>query len=70
MRQRAESSVVESEREIERLEDELEELALEMQEEIDHIAGDSEAKAEQIEEMPVRAKQADVVVLEVCLIWQ
>jgi hypothetical protein len=69
MRQRAEASVVESEREIERLEDQLEDLAEEMRDEIDHIAAESLATAEAVEEVAVRPKQADVVVTTIALYW-
>jgi hypothetical protein len=70
MSQRAASSVVESEREIERIENELEDLADEMQDEIDRIAVASEEDAEQIEELAVRPKRADVEVLDLFLIWR
>jgi hypothetical protein len=69
MRQRAAGSVIESEREIERIEAELEELAGELQEEIDNIAAASEIKAAEIEQIAVRPKRADVVVRELTLVW-
>jgi len=69
MRQSAESSVVESEREIERLEAELESLADELQDEIDRIAAESEEKAEGIEEKAIKAKKADIAVIDLWLVW-
>jgi hypothetical protein len=69
MRQTAEASVTESENEIERLEIEIEGLAEEMQDEIDAIAVESEEKAEQIEEKAVKAKKADVIVIDLQLVW-
>jgi hypothetical protein len=69
MRQTAEGAVVESENEIERLEAEIDDLAGELQDEIDRIAADSEEKAEEIEERPVKAKKADVNVLDLWLVW-
>jgi len=69
MRQRAEASVVESEREIDRLEDDLEDLADELQDEVDRIADASQAKAEAVDEVAVRAKRADVEVLDVEQVW-
>ena len=69
MRQSAESSVLESENEIERLEAELENLAEELQEEIDRIAADSEEIAEQIEEKAIKAKKADIAVLDIRVVW-
>ena len=69
MRQSAESSVLESENEIERLEAELEDLAEELQEEIDRIAAESEEKAEQIEEKAIKAKKADIAVVDMWLVW-
>ncbi len=69
MRQSAESSVLESENEIERLEAELESLAEELQEEIDRIAAESEEKAERIEEKAIKAKKADIAVLDMWLMW-
>ncbi|MCP4900975.1 MAG: DUF87 domain-containing protein [bacterium] len=70
MRQRAESSVVESEREIDRLEEEIEDLALELQDEVDRIAAESEAKAENIEDVDVRPQRKDVTVLSFELVWE
>lgn len=70
IRQRAEASVVESEREIVRLEEELEDLAVDMQDEIDRIAAESEAKAEQIEVSAVRPQRKDVSVHGCELIWE
>jgi len=69
MRQRAEGSVIESEHEIEALERDLEELAAEMQEEIDAIAEASDRIAEGVEEVGVRAKQADVIPRSIRLYW-
>ena len=69
MRQRAEGSVIESEHEIERIERELEELAAEMQEEIDAIAEASDLMAEQVEDVGVRAKQADIDPSRIRLLW-
>ena len=70
MRQTAESAVLESESEIERLEAEIEDLAEELQDEIDRIAAESEEKAEVIEEKPIKAKKADVAVLDLWLVWE
>jgi hypothetical protein len=69
MRQTAEAAVIESENEIERLEAEIESLADELQDEIDAIAIESEKKAEQIEAKPVKAKKADIEVLDLWLVW-
>jgi hypothetical protein len=69
MRQTAEAAVIESENEIERLEAEIEGLAEELQDEIDAIAVDSEEKAEQIEEKAVKAKKADITVIDLLLVW-
>jgi hypothetical protein len=69
MRQTAEGSVVESEREIDRLQLELEELAEELQEEVDRIAEESMREAEAVEMIPVRPLQRDVEVIEVLLLW-
>jgi hypothetical protein len=69
MRQTAEAAVTESVNEIERLEAEIEGLADEMQDEVDKIALESEAKAEQIEEKAVKAKKADISVLDLKLVW-
>jgi hypothetical protein len=69
MRQTAESAVIESENEIERLDAELENLAEELQEEIDRIAADSEEKAERIEEKAIKAKKADIAVLDIRVVW-
>jgi hypothetical protein len=70
MSQRAAASVVESEREIERIEEELEDLAVEMQDEVDRIALASERKAEMIEEAAIRPKRADVEIRELVLLWR
>ena len=69
MRQTAEAAVIESENEIERLETEIEGLADEVLDEIDRIAAESEEKAEQIEEKAVKAKKADIDVLDLWLVW-
>ncbi len=69
MRQGAQASVTESANEIERLEDEIEDLAIEMEEAIESIAAESEAKARAVEEIPVRPKQADVVIRDMSLVW-
>jgi hypothetical protein len=69
MRQSAEAAVTESENEIQRLEAEIDELATELHDEIDRIAAESEEKAEQIVEKPVKAKKADVHILELRLVW-
>jgi hypothetical protein len=69
MRQTAEAAVVESENEIERLEAEIEALGDELQDEIDRISAESEEKAEQIEEKAVKAKKADITVLDLKLVW-
>lgn len=70
MSQRASASVVESEREIERIQDELEDLADELQDEVDRIALESEEKADLIEEVAVRPKRADVEVRDLVLVWR
>ena len=69
MRQGSQASVVESENEIERLEAEIEDLADDLQEELERMEAASEEKAEQIEEKAVKAKKADVEVLELFLYW-
>jgi chromosome segregation ATPase len=69
MRQRAQGSVEESLGEIDRLEDELAQLADEMQDEIDRIADLSEEKARAIEEVPVRPHRTDVEVDRVLVVW-
>jgi hypothetical protein len=69
MRQTAEAAVTESENEIARLEAEIESLADELQDEIDRIAAESEERAEQIEEKAVKAKRADIEVLDLWLVW-
>jgi hypothetical protein len=69
MRQTAESAVVESENEIERLEAEIGVLAEDLQDEIDRIAAESEEKAERIEEKAIKAKKADIAVLDLWLVW-
>ncbi len=69
MRQTAEASVTESENEIERLEVEIEGLAEELQDEIDAIAAESEEMAEQIEEKAIKAKKADITVIDLKLVW-
>jgi hypothetical protein len=69
MRKTAEGSVTESVREIDRLEDELEELAEELQDEIDRVAEESELKAEKVELVPVRPIQRDIEVSDVWLVW-
>jgi hypothetical protein len=69
MRQTAEGAVTESENEIERLAAEIESLADELQDEVDNIAIESEKKAEQIEEKAVKAKKADIEVLDLWLVW-
>jgi hypothetical protein len=61
--------VVESENEIERLEAEIEILAEDLQDEIDRIAAESEEKAERIEEKAIKAKKADIAVLDLWLVW-
>jgi len=70
MRQRAEAAVEESVSEIQRIENELSQLAVELQDEIDMIAAASEEKAARIEEVAVRAKRADVVTRVVFLVWE
>jgi len=69
MRQTAEAAVTESVHEIQRLEAEMDDLASELQDEIDRIAAESEEKAEKIEEKLVKAKKADVDVLDLWLMW-
>jgi len=70
MRQRAEAAVEESVSEIQRIENELSQLAVDLQDEIDMIAAASEEKAARIEEVAVRPKRADVVVRETALVWE
>ena len=69
MRQTAESAVLESENEIERLEVEIEGFANELQDEIDRIAAESVETAEQIEAKAVKAKKADIEVRDLWLVW-
>jgi hypothetical protein len=69
MRQTAEAAVIESENEIERLEIEIESLAGELQDEIDRIGAESEKLAEEIKEKAIRAKKADIEVLDLILVW-
>ncbi len=69
MRQKAEASVTESEHEIDRLELQLEDLADEMQDEVDTIAAASEVIANTVKDLEVRPKQADVSVREISLVW-
>jgi hypothetical protein len=69
IRQRAAGAVDESVQEIERIENELEDLAEELQQEVDAIAEASEAQAEQIETVLVRPKQKDVEIVELSLVW-
>ena len=69
IRRTAEGAVLESEREIERIEDEIQDLADELQDEIDRIAAESEEKAEKIEEVAVKARRADIEVVELKLVW-
>ncbi len=70
MRQTAEAAVSESESEIQRLGEEIEDLGEELQDEIDRIAAESEEKAEKIEEKPIKAKKADIEVLDFWLVWE
>jgi hypothetical protein len=69
MRQTAEAAVTESVNEIERLEAEIGDLGDEMQDEIDRIAQESEEHAEMVEEMAIKAKKADISVLDLKLVW-
>ncbi|HHQ47305.1 MAG TPA: DUF853 family protein [Acidobacteria bacterium] len=69
MRERAEAAVEESVSEIERIENELSQLAVDLEDEIDAIAAASEEKAARIEEVAVRPRRADVVVRETALVW-
>ncbi len=69
MRQKAEASVQESEHEIDRLEQQLEDLAADMHDEIDAIAAASDETANTLEEVAVRPKQADVTVRQISLVW-
>ncbi len=70
MRQTAEGSVVESEREIERLTAEIEGLAEELEDEIERIAAESEELAGRIEEQAFTAKKTDISVLDLWLVWR
>jgi hypothetical protein len=69
MRQTAEGSVTESLHEIDRLNDDLEDLAEELQDEIDRIAEASVRAAEKVEIVDVRPIQRDVEVRDVWLVW-
>ncbi len=69
MRQTAEGSVTESVNEIARLEGELEELAEDLQDEIDAVAEASEREAEQVEIVNVRPIQRDVDIDGFWLVW-
>jgi hypothetical protein len=69
MRQTAQGSVAESEREIERLGGEIEDLARELDAEVGRVAAASEALAEAVEEVPIRPKRSDLQVLSVELVW-
>ncbi len=70
MRQTAEAAVTESENEIVRLEAEIQDLADELQDEIDRIAAESEEKAEAVEVQAIKAKKADIEVLDLRLVWE
>ena len=70
MTQRAEGSVVESENEIERLAVELDDLADEMQEEIDRIAAESEEAADRLETVEIRPYKTRITVRSVRLVWR
>lgn len=70
MRQRAEAAVEESVSEIQRIENELSQLAVDLQDEIDMIAAASEEKAAKIEEVALRPKRSDVVTRSVVLVWE
>ena len=70
MRRRAEAAVEESVSEIERIEEELQQLAEDLQDEIDRIAEASEERGGKIEEVAVRPKRADVVLRQAILAWE
>jgi len=70
MRQRAEAAVDESVSEIQRIENELSQLAVDLQDEIDMIAAASEEEAAKIEEVALRPKRSDVVARELFLVWE
>ncbi len=70
MRQTAQASVTESESETERLEQEIEDLAAELQDELERMAAASEEKAEQIGEKAIKARKADIEVLDLRLLWE
>jgi hypothetical protein len=70
MSQRADADVDESLSEIERIERELEQLAAEMESEVDRIAEESEAKARTIESVGVRPRKNDISVTELYLLWE
>jgi hypothetical protein len=70
MRQSSKSSVVESENEIERLEREIEDLAGDLQEELERMGAEAEETAEEIEEKAVKAKKADIEVLDLFVLWE
>ncbi len=69
MRQTAEGSVTESVNEIDRLEEELAELAEQLQGEIDRIAEESERRAERVELVALRPVQRDIEVGDLWLVW-
>jgi DNA helicase HerA-like ATPase len=69
MRQTAEGSVTESLNEIARLEEDLEQLAEDLQDEVDAVAEASERKAEQIDSINVRPVQRDIEVRDLVLVW-
>lgn len=69
MRQRARGEVVESEHEIERIEQELAQLAAELEDEVDRIAAESRDTASEVEEVPVKATRSNIAVLELMILW-
>jgi len=48
----------------------IEDLADELQDEIDRIAAESEEKAEKIDQVAIKAKKADIEVVEFRLLWR
>jgi hypothetical protein len=69
MRQNAEGAVSESVDEIGRIEAELEDLAEELQGEVDRIADDSEKSAARLESVAVRPVQRDIEIAELRVVW-
>lgn len=69
MRQSAEGSVEESVREIEWLEQEIDDLAAELDADVARVAEASEALADEIEQVPIRPKRTNIQVVNLELVW-